>query len=176
MEQRALELFIKLAHDHPRPLYTEHIGWASRNLGEIARRSEKLDEARKHYESAVEAFSGVAGNQKIPQRDGWYRNWEADTLIQLAQVLGAAGHMQEAADAARRSVEICEALVTTVPAQWRVPFESTGGRAFSCRNGWWRLVDRRRPWNPLAAKSQSLKSSKPTFQKRISRIRSAART
>ena len=117
LQQRALELFLKLAQDHPNnPLYAEHIGWSGRNLGEIARRSDRLDEAAKHYQSAAEAFGGLAANPRIPQRDGWYQNWQADSLMLLAQALAAGGHPAEAEQAARSSVEVCEMLTKAYPA------------------------------------------------------------
>ncbi|MEX0676947.1 MAG: protein kinase [Pirellulales bacterium] len=114
--RRASVLFGELAKEFPvDTILLEHLGWSHHNLGGIARQAARLDQARDEYQAAADAWGRLAANKDLPQRDGWYRNWEADNLVQLAQVLGAGGHPQQAADAARRGLEICEPLVIEFP-------------------------------------------------------------
>ncbi len=113
--RRASVLFAELTDEFPtEPFYREPMAWSCRFLGEIARSAGRLDEAREHYEKAATAFAKLAADD-IHHRAEWYRNWEADNLIQLAEVLAASGLTEEAATTARKGVQICEALTSEFP-------------------------------------------------------------
>ena len=109
-------LYGDLADEFPLEFwYREQSGFSCRNLGEIAQRDGRLELARQHFEKAVEAFAKVATNKGVPQRDGWYRAWEADSLTQLAEVLTSAGQADNAAKTISRGVETYNSLMRDYP-------------------------------------------------------------
>lgn len=118
--RRALALHVELANELPGDLrHFEEVGHFSRRLGWVVRDKGQTDEARQHFEKAADAFAKLAGD-KIPQRDGFYRAYQVDSLWDLAQLL-AAGHAKEACVAAQRGVDVCQALLDEYPgnAQYR---------------------------------------------------------
>ncbi|MEX0641790.1 MAG: protein kinase [Pirellulales bacterium] len=113
--RRALELYSQLAVDLPENSSSlAQAGHVSRQLGWITRDAGRLDEARKHLENAVAIFEKLSRAQ-IPQRDGYYRDHQADTLFQVAIVLAMGKRHAEAEPLAARSAELLEELVRDFP-------------------------------------------------------------
>jgi serine/threonine protein kinase/tetratricopeptide (TPR) repeat protein len=135
LDRRALVLFTELSDEFPDdPSYRGQAGWCCRNLGRIARVAGRLEEAREHYAEAAEGFGELAADKALPQRDGYYRNWAADSLSQLAQVLADGGHVKEAVEAARQSVDACQNLTKEYPGntQYRQRLASALGLLAEC--------------------------------------------
>lgn len=100
-DQIALTLFEAI----PLP---EQIGWTSKNLGEIARRADRPEEARKHFERAATEFAALADDQKIDQRGGFYRKSQFDMLSQLVQLLSNSGQADELVQVCKRQIRLSE--------------------------------------------------------------------
>jgi serine/threonine protein kinase/Flp pilus assembly protein TadD len=100
----------ELAKEFPKePEYVEMAGHSYRYLGWTARDTGRLADAVAYFEKGVAAFQKLA-DADIPQKDGYYRGYEADTLKELALVLTAGGHVQEAETAYRRAISLREPL------------------------------------------------------------------
>jgi serine/threonine protein kinase/tetratricopeptide (TPR) repeat protein len=113
--RRALALHTELANEPPGdPGHLEQTGHVFRYLGWLERDKGRLDEARQNFEKAVEVFKKLAPDA-IPQRDGFYRDFEADTHLQLASVLVAGGKHEAAEKAARQAADIYETLAGQFP-------------------------------------------------------------
>ena len=108
----ALALNVELANEFPGDAgHFEQTGHLHRHLAWLERGQGRLDEARQDFEKGAEAFARLAAD-KIPQRDGYYRIFHADTLIHMAITQARGGHFDEAIATARRGVELCETLVS----------------------------------------------------------------
>ncbi len=107
--------FNELAKEFPKDLSNvEHAGHSYRYLGWISRDTGRTDEAIAYFEKGIAAFQKLA-EADIPQKDGYYREFQADTLKELALVLAAGGHVQEAENAYRRAISVREPLTKAPP-------------------------------------------------------------
>jgi tetratricopeptide (TPR) repeat protein len=110
--RRALALHAELASEPSgNPGHLESTGHLHRHLAWLERSQGRLDEARQDFEKGAEDFAKLAAD-KIPQRDGYYRNFHADTLIHMAITQARGGHIDEAIATARQGVELCETLAS----------------------------------------------------------------
>jgi serine/threonine protein kinase/tetratricopeptide (TPR) repeat protein len=102
---QALAAFNQLAKQFPKnPSYVEHVGHSYRYLGWIARDTNRLDDAVAYFEKGITAFQKLAAD--IPEKVGYYREYQAGTLKELALVLATGGHVQEAAAAAEKAARL----------------------------------------------------------------------
>ena len=115
LHRRKLALHQELAIEFPdQPAHLEFTGHGYRYLGWILRDKGQFEQARKSFLQAVEVFEKLAGD-KIPQRDGFYRDLHADTLVHLVDTLAIEGRFEEAAEPTRRRVQMYDALVAEFP-------------------------------------------------------------
>jgi tetratricopeptide (TPR) repeat protein len=111
----ALALNVELAKEFPGDAgHLEQTGHLYRHLGWLVRGKGQSAEARQFFEKAAAIFEKLAAD-KIPQRDGFYRIFQVDTLIHLAITSAAGGHRPEAVATARQCVELSEPLVSEFP-------------------------------------------------------------
>jgi serine/threonine protein kinase/Tfp pilus assembly protein PilF len=112
--RQALALRTELANEFPKePKHFEEMAHFYRRIGWVVRNKGNSDEARQCFEMAVELF-GKLTTDDIPQRDGLYSSFEADSLLELSQVV-AANDANEAAALARRCVDVCRTLSSKYP-------------------------------------------------------------
>jgi tetratricopeptide (TPR) repeat protein len=113
--QRALSLHAELTAEIPGDFaHSEQIAHLQRHLGWLEWGKGQLEDARKHFEKGADVFAKLAAD-KIPQRDGFYRSYHADTLKQLASVLADQGNAEEAVATAQRCVDVYQSLVSESP-------------------------------------------------------------
>ena len=111
---RALALHSDLANELPgEPRHLEETGHSYRRLGWLVRDKGQFGEAKQCFEKAADTFEKLAADE-IPQRDGFYRAYQVDSLLDLTHVL-AAIDAKAAAVVAQRSVDACQALTKEYP-------------------------------------------------------------
>jgi eukaryotic-like serine/threonine-protein kinase len=112
---QSLAAFNELAKEFPKELsYVERAGHSYRYLGWIARDTGRPDEAVAYFEKGIAAFQKLA-DADIPQRDGFYRGYQAGTLEELALVLAAGGRYDKAEDTYRKALAVFEKLAADSP-------------------------------------------------------------
>ncbi|MBI2826104.1 MAG: protein kinase [Planctomycetia bacterium] len=89
-------------------------GHSYRYLGWIARDTGRPDEALQDFDKAAALFQKLV-DAKVPQKDGYYRDFLADTLLQKVGILAGAGRADEAEKTSRQVVEIYESLARDFP-------------------------------------------------------------
>jgi hypothetical protein len=118
---QSLVIFNELAKEFPQELwFLELTGHSYRYLGWIARDTGRPAEAIDDYEKGIAVFQKLA-DANISKKDGSYRGFLGDTLLQKAGVLAGAGRADDAEQAIRRAVEVYEALMRDYPdnSKWR---------------------------------------------------------
>jgi tetratricopeptide (TPR) repeat protein len=118
---QSVAAYNELAKKFPKePWNVEASGHSYRYLGWIARDTARPAEAIDYFEKGIAVFQKLA-DADIPQKDGYYRDYQADTLKELALFLTAAGRPNDAEKAIRRAVELYESLMRDYPdnSKWR---------------------------------------------------------
>jgi serine/threonine protein kinase/Tfp pilus assembly protein PilF len=111
----ALNLHAELAPKYPgNPAHREQIGHLHRYLGGLLNENGEPESAAVHFERAAQMFQALSAD-KIPQRDGFYRRFVADTFTLAAVALDRAERVQEAVAATQQSVAVYEQLVDDYP-------------------------------------------------------------
>lgn len=114
MLRKALALHAELANETAvGRAHLEQAGHLHKRLGWLVRGKRQFGEAQLCLEKAADTFEKLAAD-KIPQREGIYRAYQVDSLLDLTHVL-AAMDAKAAAVVAQRSVDACQTLTKEYP-------------------------------------------------------------